>query len=54
MATLFGFGEEVAVINKEILRKAIQDQAPEAQKKYGANSGAKDQDLQMLRLDLLS
>jgi hypothetical protein len=52
MATIFGFGEEVAVINNELLRLAVEEQAPAAIQVYGPDSGAKDSDVQSLRLDL--
>lgn len=54
MASVLGFGEQVAVINNDLLSKAINEQAPEAQKKYGQASGARDADVMMLRLDLSS
>eukprot|EP00730_Choanoeca_flexa_P015410 TRINITY_DN7071_c0_g2_i1.p1 TRINITY_DN7071_c0_g2~~TRINITY_DN7071_c0_g2_i1.p1 ORF type:complete len:540 (+),score=114.86 TRINITY_DN7071_c0_g2_i1:14-1633(+) len=52
MATIFGFGEEVAVINNELLKAAVEEQAPEAVQVYGPESGAKDGDVKELRLDL--
>lgn len=54
MASVLGFGEEIAVISNELLQNAIEEQAPEAQKAYGQQSGAKDADVLMLRLDLSS
>jgi hypothetical protein len=54
MAAPFGFGEEVAVINDELLRAAVQEQAPEAARVYGQEAGATDMDVLMLRLDFRS
>lgn len=52
MAHVFGFGEKIAVINDELLNKAVTEQAPEAQKAYGQDVDASEKDIVMLRLDL--
>lgn len=46
---------EIAVINDELLRQSVEEQAPEAIKAYGQQqSGAGDADVMLLRLDFKS
>ena len=46
---------EIAVINDELLRQCVEEQAPEAVKAYGQQqSGASDSDVLLLRLDFRS
>lgn len=54
MSAPFGFGEEVAVLNDELLRKAVAEQAPESARVYGQEAGAADKDVLMLRIDFQS
>lgn len=51
MSMPFGFGEKVAVLSDDLIKKSIEEQAPEHIRVYKGNSGAKDKDVLSLRLD---
>ena len=54
MSMPFGFGEKVAVLSDDLIKKSIEEQAPEHIRVYKGNSGAKDKDVLSLRLDFQS
>jgi hypothetical protein len=47
-------GEEIGVISEELLQRVVAEQAPQAIKAYGKDSGASDAAVVALRLDFQS